>query len=649
MDYYKLLRFVRYYYFDHPLKIDVNVDQLQILVLLVFVQGIELVKTTLPLYVHAIINHLHIHLGYLKAKKYAIRVLINLYQLIHAFVQEQFIHLSVRVHSFHNKYLILQQGCFYTANYQPDFCTCKSAIHPDNEQRCICDENEDATFNLDDCIETQKHAQVTTLQSVAVVLIMDLSKQENANAHNCIIQMVVHQSNELINIRNFNIYVIMNILKIQMNVFAHQMILHLYLAFVQQLLNPILKIVLLMDTQLILTQQQQNILVTVQKTIIQQNADDILYQKIYIIFQLNSVNVLLVMIHEKVVLVQQHDFAKLMMIYPLLVYVLKTFIKIIAFVLQFIIHQLASATHHQIHLIIQKHVMKFQDMRNYQLVMKKQDMKEVIVIMVIPLKDAFVLKKSKDLIGVPVAQCECCSTGDPRSGLTTPGAGCPEYCIDNIYNGSCACNSDLTDYTECEADNAYPLLIDCNGVHGSSVKPNTCKCIDGYTPTGCTCSKDAESLEGVPPEQYKCLDEDGPRAGTTCPVTDECEELILEPNDRECFYSANYKPDSCQCTSDVHPDNEQICAKRLKFVQEEHLLLHFLLVALHLFALPKNNQSQVVNAQILKIIMDIPNHNVKQTLHQLILKIALKNMDNLYVQTHANAIKITHHCDAIVI
>ncbi|KAA6388761.1 MAG: hypothetical protein EZS28_015711 [Streblomastix strix] len=124
------------------------------------------------------------------------------------------------------------------------------------------------------------------------------------------------------------------------------------------------------------------------------------------------------------------------------------------------------------------------------------------------------LQNSKDLIGVPVAQCECCSTGDLRSGLTTPGADCPEYCTYNICNGSCACDSDQTDYTECQADKAYPFFIDCNGVHGSSVKPNTCKCIDGYTPTGCTCSKDAESLEGVPPEQCKCLDEDDPRAGT---------------------------------------------------------------------------------------------------------------------------------------
>ncbi|KAA6396575.1 MAG: hypothetical protein EZS28_007898 [Streblomastix strix] len=137
---------------------------------------------------------------------------------------------------------------------------------------------------------------------------------------------------------------------------------------------------------------------------------------------------------------------------------------------------------------------------------------------------------SKDLIGVPVAQCECCSTGDPRSGLTTPGAGCPEYCIDNIYNGGCACDSDLTDYTECEADKAYPFLIDCNDVHGSSVKLNTCKCIDGYTPTGCTCplETDLNQFDGVLPGQCECLVEDDPRVGISCPISRKCSNEDLQ-------------------------------------------------------------------------------------------------------------------------
>ncbi|KAA6355138.1 MAG: hypothetical protein EZS28_049335, partial [Streblomastix strix] len=121
----------------------------------------------------------------------------------------------------------------------------------------------------------------------------------------------------------------------------------------------------------------------------------------------------------------------------------------------------------------------------------------------------------------------------------------------------CACDSDLTDHTECEADKAYPLLIDCNGVHGSSVKPNTCKCIDGYTPTGCSCSKNTASLEGVPPEQCtcprntdlnqldlippeqcECLDEDDPKVEISCPISRKCSSEDLQST--PCLCSAGF-------------------------------------------------------------------------------------------------------------
>ncbi|KAA6371620.1 MAG: hypothetical protein EZS28_032852 [Streblomastix strix] len=45
--------------------------------------------------------------------------------------------------------------CFRIDIYQPDFFTSTSAINPDKLFGCKCDENEDATFNLDDCIETK--------------------------------------------------------------------------------------------------------------------------------------------------------------------------------------------------------------------------------------------------------------------------------------------------------------------------------------------------------------------------------------------------------------------------------------------------------------------------------------------------------------
>ncbi|KAA6400394.1 MAG: hypothetical protein EZS28_004083 [Streblomastix strix] len=158
---------------------------------------------------------------------------------------------------------------------------------------------------------------------------------------------------------------------------------------------------------------------------------------------------------------------------------------------------------------------------------------------------------SKDLIGVPVAQCECRSTGDPRSGLTIPDAGCPQYCTDNIFNRSCICDSDQTDYTECEADKAYPLIIDCNGVHGSSVKPNTCICIDGYAPTGCTCPRntDLNQLDGVPPGQCKCLDEEDPRVGISCP-SDKIYPTLLNCTEEQ---GQSLSPDTSKCNNDYSP------------------------------------------------------------------------------------------------
>ncbi|KAA6384291.1 MAG: hypothetical protein EZS28_020181 [Streblomastix strix] len=127
---------------------------------------------------------------------------------------------------------------------------------------------------------------------------------------------------------------------------------------------------------------------------------------------------------------------------------------------------------------------------------------------------------SKDLIGVPVAQCECRSTGDPRSGLTTPGAGCLEF--------------------QSEADKAYPFLINCNGVHESQLKSNTCKCIDGYTPTGCTCLRDTDlnQLDGESPGQCKCLDEDDPRVGISCPISRKCSREDLQST--PCLCSTNF-------------------------------------------------------------------------------------------------------------
>ncbi|KAA6377452.1 MAG: hypothetical protein EZS28_027022, partial [Streblomastix strix] len=411
--------------------------------------------------------------------------------------------------------------------------------------------------------QRQKHAQVTTLQSVVVVLIMDLSKQENANVHNCIIRMVEYQSKALINIRNFHAYALKN---------------------------------------------QQNIRDGVQKTVIQQNVDALLYYKIYKVFQLNSVNVLLIMIQCKDQHVHQYDFAKLMMIYPLHVYAMNTFIRIIVFALQFF-HLLTcvckSITNPSFDRKICYVVLRQEKLSTcdeeiryeggdckcadgqapFDCTCPQNDdddsysntkcedekfsaidyfeesdspsiyPKSCICIDGNSPEGCVCFQGSEDLIGVPVAQCECCSIGDPISGLTTPGAGCLEYCTDNIFNRSCTCDSDLTDYTECEADKACPLIIDCNGVHGSSVKPNTCICIDGYTPNGCTCPRDNDlnQFEGAPLGQCKCLGKDDTRFGISCPISRKCNNEDLQST--TCLCSTNFNQYGCICAYQLHPQN----------------------------------------------------------------------------------------------
>ncbi|KAA6394992.1 MAG: hypothetical protein EZS28_009481 [Streblomastix strix] len=147
MDYYKLLLLVRYYYFDHPLKIDANIDQLNIIKLLSLVYIIVIVETTLLLYIHAIKNHLHIP------------CVISKRQIQCKCLDEDDPRAEttcpVTEECISGILDPTIRGCFCIANYKSDSCTCTSAIHPDNQQGCVYDENEDATFNRDDCRQTK--------------------------------------------------------------------------------------------------------------------------------------------------------------------------------------------------------------------------------------------------------------------------------------------------------------------------------------------------------------------------------------------------------------------------------------------------------------------------------------------------------------
>ncbi|KAA6402517.1 MAG: putative E3 ubiquitin-protein ligase SMURF1 [Streblomastix strix] len=217
------------------------------------------------------------------------------------------------------------RGCFCTDIYQPDFCTCTSAIHPDNEQGCVCDENEDATFNIDDCIETKT-----------------CTGNNTPIGCNCA------------------------------------------------------------DNGSILNRRMQKLIIA---------SSGWLYTR-------------------------------------------------------------CACT---------------------------QD--------------------SKDLIGVPVAQCEFRTIGDPRSGLTTP--------VVHVI--------------------VLKMII--------QIKPNTCKYIDRYTPNGCTCPRDTflNQLEGVPPGQCKCLDEDDPRVGISCPISRKCSSEDLQSTPCQC--SADFNQSGSICTYQRLPQN----------------------------------------------------------------------------------------------
>ncbi|KAA6401343.1 MAG: hypothetical protein EZS28_003133 [Streblomastix strix] len=112
----------------------------------------------------------------------------------------------------------------------------------------------------------------------------------------------------------------------------------------------------------------------------------------------------------------------------------------------------------------------------------------------------------------------------------------------------------------------------CSGVVG---EPDTCICdtnpdpsgnplrecysskvlLNTDYPNGCRCPVDSSKLKGIPTDQCECQSTGDIRAGTTCPVTEDCIEGILDPSMRGCFCTENYQPDNEQsCVCDKHED-----------------------------------------------------------------------------------------------
>ncbi|KAA6353035.1 MAG: hypothetical protein EZS28_051438, partial [Streblomastix strix] len=62
-----------------------------------------------------------------------------------------------------------------------------------------------------------------------------------------------------------------------------------------------------------------------------------------------------------------------------------------------------------------------------------------------------------------------------------------------------------------------------------------------------TCICSGQDLTGIPNESCPCRSTGDIRAGTTCPVTENC-NATLKPSDRGCFCTSSQKPDGCTCT-----------------------------------------------------------------------------------------------------
>ncbi|KAA6363042.1 MAG: hypothetical protein EZS28_041431, partial [Streblomastix strix] len=120
-----------------------------------------------------------------------------------------------------------------------------------------------------------------------------------------------------------------------------------------------------------------------------------------------------------------------------------------------------------------------------------------------------------ELEGIPVDQCPCLPSGDPRAD----GDTCPAYCVQGSLTLDCQCDTKSVSYS-----------------------PETCL-IDKL------CNYDlVHQSEDVCP----CVDND-PRAGKACPVTENCKFQYLEPNMKGCFCYGQYQQNGCTCTSTDHP------------------------------------------------------------------------------------------------
>ncbi|KAA6380238.1 MAG: hypothetical protein EZS28_024236, partial [Streblomastix strix] len=144
-----------------------------------------------------------------------------------------------------------------------------------------------------------------------------------------------------------------------------------------------------------------------------------------------------------------------------------------------------------------------------------------------------------------------CSSEFRETGCTCTLDYFPDGCI-------CDTNSEaIFDLETCRATKpctggtfANPTPTGCTPINCQSPDQTyKCNCVPGKDPIGCTCPNEGQELSGISPQACPCLSTGDIRAGTTCPVTEDCILGILDPSKRGCFCTANYQPDGCTCTS----------------------------------------------------------------------------------------------------
>ncbi|KAA6386015.1 MAG: hypothetical protein EZS28_018457 [Streblomastix strix] len=202
------------------------------------------------------------------------------------------------------------------------------------------------------------------------------------------------------------------------------------------------------------------------------------------------------------------------------------------------------------------------------------------------------------LTGIPINQCECRSSGDPRAGNA-----CPVYCVNGQVNSSCVCdlNDNSFPYTTCERDKACSIdLIHQNNITCPCLSTGdpraglgqcSAYCIKGNANTTCACDTGSTFF---PVEQCNidklcitdlihqsitdcpCVLKSDPRAGSICPQycksKDEltlncvCEyESTIYPQatceiDKLCLVDLIHQSTSnCPCLKVDDPRGESIC------------------------------------------------------------------------------------------